>query len=76
MLSNKAYDILKRISILAVPFAGIICSLIKMIQNGVDVVTLVEFIGSAVAQAIGLIIEVSSRSYWSEQKKESEEVNG
>ena len=72
MLSNRNYDLLKKISIIIVPFCGVICSLIKLFQSGADAVTIVMAIGSAIAEVIGIILEVSSKRYWQEQTEEGE----
>lgn len=71
-LSNKAYDILKWVMILAVPLCTFITGIIQAIQTG-DPIAIMTAVLGGLSTFIGAIIKASDIQY---KKEESDDGKG
>lgn len=70
-MNNRVYDILKFISLIIVPFCGMVTAIIVAFQTG-DAVAIITAIGEAIATFLGTVLTISSKMYWTKQGEQKE----
>ena len=67
-MSNKIYDILKFVSLIILPFAGMVAAIIGAVQTGGDAGTVIIAIATAIDTFLGTVLTISSKQYWKAQE--------
>lgn len=68
-MSNKAYDIIKALSLIVIPFSVMIAAIVNIFIKGGDPASIILAVGEAIHGFLGAALTVSSKNYWKEQEE-------